>query len=192
MDKFKKHYLESMNELKETRNITLCGLMAALAIVLNYTTSFFITPYIRIGFSGYPNRVVEYMFGPYVGAVFGGVLDILKYFMKPDGGAFFFGYTFNVMVAGVIYGTILRKKPVKVWRVFLAEFLVKLIVNCGLNTLWISVLNGKAFLAILPPRFLKNIILLPADTVLLFFVLSFVSLILRKTEFSVYRRGAPK
>ena len=60
---------------------------------------------IRIGFSGLPNRVVEYLFGPGIGAIFGAVLDVLKYLLKPDGGAFFFGYTFNVMVAGVIYGS---------------------------------------------------------------------------------------
>lgn len=192
MQKFKKRYLESMNELKATQNLTLCGLMAALAIVLNYTTSIFITPNIRIGFSGYPNRIVEYMFGPYVGAVFGGALDILKYFLKPDGGAFFFGYTFNVMLAGVIYGSILHKKPVRIWRVFLAELLVKLIVNCGLNTLWLTVLNGKGFMAILPPRVIKNAIMLPIDTMLLFFILTFVAAILKKAEFSGYTRKASK
>ena len=96
-----KLYLDSFKELKVTHNLVLCGLMAALAVVLNYTTSIYITPNIRIGFSGLPNRVVEYLFGPWVGAVFGAMLDILKYLLKPDGGAFFFGYTFNVMVAGV-------------------------------------------------------------------------------------------
>lgn len=189
MQKLKKHYLDSMKELTVTRNLTLCGLMAALAIVLNYTTSIFITPNIRIGFSGYPNRIIEYMFGPFVGAVFGAVLDILKYFLKPNGGAFFFGYTFNVMVAGVIYGFILHRKPVRVWRIFIAEFLVKLIVNCGLNTLWLSMLGGKSFVAILPARIIKNVIMLPIDTMILFFVLTFISLILNKSEFSSYGRA---
>ena len=167
----------------------LCGLMAALAVVLNYTTSIFITPNIRIGFSGLPNRVVEYLFGPCIGAIFGGMLDILKYLLKPDGGAFFFGYTFNVMVAGIIYGTILYRRPVRLWRIFIAEFLTKAIVNCGLNTLWLAVMNGNAFLAILPARVIKNIIMLPIDTAILFFTLTFVSKLLNMPEFRKFRGG---
>ncbi len=193
MQKIRKRYAEcysgAFQQLKITHNLVLCGLMAALAVVLNYTTSIFITPNIRIGFSGLPNRVVEYMFGPCVGAIFGGMLDILKYLLKPDGGAFFFGYTFNVMVAGVIYGTILYRRPVRLWRIFIAEFLTKAIVNCGLNTLWLAVMNGNAFLAILPARVIKNIIMLPIDTVILFFTLTFVSRLLMMPEFRKFRSG---
>lgn len=197
MQKIRKLYSKHSSEhtsgafgaLKSTHNLVLCGLMAALAVVLNYTTSIFITPNIRIGFSGLPNRIVEYLFGPWVGVVFGGALDILKFVLKPDGGAFFFGYTFNVMVAGVIYGLILHKKPVKIWRIFIAELLVKAIVNCGLNTLWLSVLNGNAFMAILPPRLIKNVIMLPIDTMILFFTLTFVTKLLSMPEFRRYRGG---
>lgn len=170
-------------ELKVTHNLVLCGLMAALAVVLNYTTSIFITPNIRIGFSGLPNRVIEYLFGPWAGMIFGATLDVLKYLLKPDGGAFFFGYTFNVMVAGVIYGSILYRKPVRIWRIFIAEFLTKAIVNCGLNTLWLAVLNGNAFMAILPARVVKNIIMLPIDTAILFFTLTFVAKLVNMPEF---------
>lgn len=187
-----KFYSDSFKELKVTHNLVLCGLMAALAVVLNYTTSIFITPNIRIGFSGLPNRVVEYLFGPWVGAVFGAMIDILKYLLKPDGGAFFFGYTFNVMVAGVIYGFVLYKKPVRIWRILIAEFLVKAVVNCGLNTLWLAVLNGNAFLAILPARAIKNVIMLPIDTAILFFALTFVSKLLSMPEFRRYRSGKSK
>ena len=183
-----KLYLDSFKELKVTHNLVLCGLMAALAVVLNYTTSIYITPNIRIGFSGLPNRVVEYLFGPWVGAVFGAMLDILKYLLKPDGGAFFFGYTFNVMAAGVIYGFILYRKPVRIWRILIAEFLTKAIVNCGLNTLWLALLNGNAFMAILPARVIKNIIMLPIDTAILFFTLTFVAKLMNMPECRRYRR----
>lgn len=187
MQKIKKLYVDSFKELKITQNLVLCGMMAALAVVLNYTTSIYITPTIRIGFSGLPNRVVEFLFGPAIGAIFGGMLDILKYILKPDGGAFFFGYTFNVMVAGIIYGSILYKKPLKVWRVFLSELLTKIIVNCILNTLWLSILNGNAFMAILPARVLKNCIMLPIDTAVVFFTLLFISQIVKRTAFSSFR-----
>lgn len=187
MHKIKKLYSESFQELKVTQNLVLCGLMAALAVVLNYTTSIYITPNIRIGFSGLPNRIVEFLFGPSIGAVFGGMLDILKYLLKPDGGAFFFGYTLNAMLAGILYGSILYKKPLKLWRIFIAELLVKTFINCGLNTLWLSVMNGNAFLAILPARIIKNIIMLPIDTAILFFALNFMTRLLNSSEFRKYK-----
>lgn len=187
MQTIKKLYVDSFKELKITHNMVLCGLMAALAIVLNYTTSIFITQYIRIGFSGLPNRVIEFLFGPAIGAIFGGMLDVLKYILKPDGGAFFFGYTLTAMVAGIIYGSILYKKPIKIHRIFIAEFLVKLIANCGLNTFWLSIMNGNAFIAILPARLLKNLIMLPIDTMILFFTLTFIHKIVNMNEFKNYR-----
>jgi ECF transporter S component (folate family) len=187
MQKIKKIYIESIKEMKLTHNLVLCGLMGALAIVLNYTTSIFITDYIRIGFSGLPNRVIDYLLGPGVGAIFGGVMDILKYFTKPAGGSFFPGYTLSAILGGLIYGSLLYNKPVKLWRVLAAEFLAKLFVNCGLNTLWLKIMYGNAFWAILPTRALKNLIMLPIDTAILFFVLTFVSKLITMPEFSKFK-----
>ncbi len=162
----------SLRELTHTKNLVICGMMAALAVVLGYVASIDIGPYIRIGFSSLPNRLVEFLFGPAVGCFFGGALDILKYLVKPTG-AFFPGFTLNAMIAGVIYGLILYKKPISIPRILGAEFLAKLIVNCGLNTLWLSILYGKGFFVLLPARLLKNAIMLPIDTAIIFFMLTF-------------------
>lgn len=173
MKKIKQIYGNSFKELFITKNVVLCGLMAALAVVLSMVASIEAGPYIKIGFSGLPNRVVECLFGPVVGCLFGGMLDILKYVLKPTG-PFFFGFTFNVMLAGLIYGTILYQKPVAVKRIVVAEFLTKLVVNCLLNTLWISMLYGKGFFTLLPLRVLKNAIMLPIDSCILYFTLTYV------------------
>lgn len=166
-------YKASLKELSVTRNVVFCGLMAALAIVLGMVASISIGQYIRIGFSGLPNRMVDFLFGPVVGCFFGGALDVLKYLMKPEG-PFFFGFTFNAMLSGLIYGSILYRKPVRWKRIILAEFLVKLLINCILNTLWLSMLYGNAFVVLLPPRILKNIIMLPIDSVILYFSLNYI------------------
>lgn len=160
---------------KELRRVVLCGLMAALAIILSATTSIKIGPYIRIGVSGYPNRIVDYLFGPVVGIIFGGTLDILKFFLSDGDGMFFFGYTFNAMLAGLICGVILYKKPIRIWRVALAEFLLKLVVNVFFGTLWSSMLYGYGFLAILPVRLVKNLIQWPVDCVILYLLLQTVA-----------------
>lgn len=173
MKKIVEMYKASLKELSVTRNVVFCGLMAALAIVLGMVASITIGPYIKIGFSGLPNRMVEFLFGPVAGCLFGGALDILKYLVKPDG-PFFFGFTFNAMLAGIIYGSILYRKPVSWKRVIIAEFLAKLVINCILNTLWLSMLYGKGFLVLLPTRILKNAIMLPIDSVILYFSLRYV------------------
>lgn len=171
-------YSDSLKELFVTKNVVLCGLLAALAVVLSMVASIDFGPYIRIGFSGLPNRVVECLFGPVAGCLFGGMLDVLKYILKPSG-PFFFGFTLDVMLAGLIYGTILYQKPVTVKRIAAAEFLAKLVVNCLLNTLWISMLYGKGFFALLPLRILKNAIMLPIDSCILYFTLTYVKKIVR-------------
>ena len=181
MKKIKQLFSDSLHEFTVTKNLVLCGLMAAIAIVLSMVASISIGPYVKIGFSGIPNRIVEFLFGPVVGCIFGGALDLLKFMIKPDG-PFFFGFTFNVMLAGLIYGCLLYHKPLSI---VIAEFLVKLIVNCGLNTLWISMLYGKAFFVLLPMRLLKNVIMLPIDSAIVFFALSLTKQTVGKLGFSL-------
>ena len=184
MKKIKQLFSDSLHEFTVTKNLVLCGLMAAIAIVLSMVASISIGPYVKIGFSGIPNRIVEFLFGPVVGCIFGGALDLLKFMIKPDG-PFFFGFTFNVMLAGLIYGCLLYHKPLSIKRIVIAEFLVKLIVNCGLNTLWISMLYGKALFVLLPMRLLKNVIMLPIDSAIVFFALSLTKQTVGRLGFSL-------
>jgi len=175
----KEMFESSLREMFVTRNMVLCGLMAALAMVLSMTASIEVGPYIKIGFSGIPNRIVEFLFGPVTGCLFGGAMDVLKYALKPTG-PFFFGFTFNVMLAGLIYGSIFYKKPVSIKRIMAAELLVKVIVNCFLNTLWISMLYGKGFFVLLPARLLKNAVMLPIDSMILYVSLVYVKKLMYK------------
>lgn len=187
MSKLKELYLNSMREFKSPKTLALIGLMAALAMVLNLVASISIGPYIKIGFSGLPNRIVEALFGPFVGCIFGGALDILKFLIKPDG-TFFPGFTFDAMLAGILYGSILYRKEISLPRIFCAELLAKVIVNCGFNTYWISVLYGKGFLALLPLRLLKNAIMLPIDTIIVFICLTFVAQLTHKFRVVPFKR----
>lgn len=77
MKKMKELYLSSMRELASPKNLALCGVMGALSMVLGIVASIQIGPYIKIGFSGLPNRIVECLFGPVIGCIFGGTMDIL-------------------------------------------------------------------------------------------------------------------
>ncbi|WP_022763098.1 folate family ECF transporter S component [Butyrivibrio sp. AD3002] len=156
-------WLGSLNEFKSLRNVVFCGMMAAVAIILGYVATIRIGQFIRIGFSGLPNQVVDYLFGPAVGAIFGAALDIIKWFLQPSGD-FFPGFTISAALGGIIYGFAFYKKNITLPRIFVAQLIVKVFVNIGLNSLWLKMLYDQAIIAMLPGRVLSNAIMLPIDT----------------------------
>ena len=57
-----KIWMKSCFRLKNLRVQVFCGLMGALAIVLDQF-SVALNPFVKIGFSGLPNRLIDYLFG---------------------------------------------------------------------------------------------------------------------------------
>lgn len=158
----------SYQELKHVRTITTAAMFMAVSVVLGYFT-IEAGPYLKIGFGSVVNQFVYYLFGPVVGACYGGILDLVKYVVKPTG-SFFFGFTFNAMLGGVLYGSVLYKRPLSFRRALAANLLVALICNVFFNTLWLSMLYGKALAALLPMRLLKNLIAWPVDSALFYLI----------------------
>ena len=85
MEKTKNMFLTSAKELKTTSTLAVCAMLAALALILNSVASINIGPYVKIGFSGIPNQIADYLFGPITACLFAGVLDTVKFFIRPDG-----------------------------------------------------------------------------------------------------------
>lgn len=169
MKKFAALFTDSAREFENVRTIALCGLFAALAFILE-SFSIQVTSYIKIGFSGIPNEMVDFLFGPVVGCIFAAAMDVFKWMVHPTG-AYFFGYTLNAFLAGLIYGSFLYKKPIRIWRILVAKLLVAMIINVGLGTLWNSMLYGNGFWAILPARFTKNLVMWPVNSMVLYLIL---------------------
>lgn len=143
MKKMAALFTESMREFRNIRTITACGLFAALALILNSFTVQ-IGNYLKIGVSGLPNEMVDVLFGPAVGSLFAAAMDILKLLLYPTG-AWIPGLTLNCLLAGLIYGFFLYRKPTNFWRILAAELTVALLVNVLLGTFWLSQVYGKAF-----------------------------------------------
>ena len=162
---------KSILQLENILVLCFCGVMGAAAVILGNIATIRIGDYLRIGFSYIPNQVISYLFGPWIGAIFGGAMDIIKFFTTPQTGAFFPGYTLTPMVAGVIYGVFLYKRPVKLWRVIAAEVTVKVVCFLGLNTLWLLMTTGNAAGAIATPRLIANFGKLPADVAIMMILL---------------------
>ena len=174
----KKSEISSISRLKETKVLCFCGMMGALAIVLGYVATIKMGQYIRIGFSGLPNQVVDYLFGPWIGAIFGGAMDIIKWFASGDGN-FFPGFTITAMLGAVIYGFFLYNKPLKLMNVILSQFFVKIFCNILLNTVWLNMLYGQAIAAILPGRIISNAVMLPIDCFIMYAMLKVVSKVIK-------------
>ena len=161
MKKLAALFTSSSQEMRQVRTVTVCAMMAAIGVVLGSLT-IYITDTVRIGFSGIPVTLVSYLFGPVVGGMFGGALDVLKYLVKPMG-PFMPGLTLIVMLKGLLY-----KKPLTLWRVLAVQLVVAVVCNLFLNTLCLSLVYGKAFMVLLAPRIIRNLIMWPIDAFIFF------------------------
>lgn len=161
-----------MNKNKTITKLTVNGLLLAVATVLG-ALKIPITQLIELRFGFLPLAVSASLFGPLTGLVFGGLSDILGYLVRPTG-PFFPGFTISAMVSGCLYGLILYRKELKLWRLLLVQLLHSVIVSMGLNTLWLSMLYGKAFIPVLTSRLLKTVLMFPVNTLLLWVVLKLV------------------
>jgi ECF transporter S component (folate family) len=155
--------------MKNIRVIVFMGLFIALEIILTRFLSIQ-TPIVRIGFGFLPIALSGIMFGPMVGGVTAVLADLIRMAVFPSGYPYFPGYTLSAFLGGAIYGLFLYKKSVTVLRVGLAVLVIKLFVDLGLNTVWTSMLQGKAILVILPTRLVTNAIMFPIQTLLIFVV----------------------
>lgn len=176
MQNFFSIFSDSAKELKKTKTLATAALLIAINItldVLNIRVQ--LTPEIRIGFGFLCNATIGYLFGPVVAMLGGVATDVLGYLVNTGGGAYFPGYSVTAVVAGVFWGALLYKKPVKLWRCAAAKACINLFCNIGLNTLWSAMLYGKSFAVLLPGRALKNLLMLVPEVAALFFFLTFVN-----------------
>lgn len=169
MKKFRRTILDSLNEFNDVRNVVICALLAAIGVILGYFT-IIIGSFVKIGFSSIPLQLVAAFFGPTIGGLFGAALDIINYFVKPAG-PYFPGFTLNAILSGIIYGIFFYKKKVSIYRVVVAQFVIIVIINLGLSSYWFYIIFGKSFFASFPFRVLKNLIMWPIDSAILFTIM---------------------
>lgn len=161
---------ESLLELKNLRTLTLTAMLIALWIGLD-RFSILILPTIKIKLTFIPFAFIASMFGPFVAMLSGFITEMVSFFISPQGGAFFPGFSVSAAITGVIYGMFLYKNPITLKNTFIAKALVNILINIGLNTYWLSLLQGEAIRVLLPVRAVKNLVLLPFETVLMYLTL---------------------
>lgn len=155
----------SARYLRNTQALALCGLLLSLQVVLRLT-GITIQQTLRLSFGFLMTAATGMLFGPVMAAIQGALADLLGTMLFPEG-AFFPGFTLTALLGGLVYGFVLYQRPWNWPRLLLAKAGVNLLLNTLLNTYWLTLIQGRAMGALIWPRFLKNLALLPIELVLL-------------------------
>ena len=176
------YWRDASREVRDLRTLLFSALMIALCSVLAQVPSV-------------PRSVCAWVCGPVLGLLFAFAEDILSFFLTGGGGyPFFPGYTLTTMLGVLTYALFLYRAPLRVWRIFCAK-LVTNVQNVVLGALWIAILNSngrfslEAWYASASLSAVKNLIMLPVQTVLLVLLLRALQPALQRTGM-LPRQGA--
>ena len=168
--------------MKHSWKIVTMGLLIAMDIVLTRHLSIQ-TPIVRLSFGFIAVALMAMLYGPIFAGVGAAVADLIGVTLfPPPVGSFFPGFTLTSFLVGVIYGLFLYLpnkertelnsppyRPVKFWRICVAAVL-SVGVSFVLNTLWLSIILDRGFIAMLPGRIAGSLIMLPIQTATIRFI----------------------
>lgn len=171
--------IDSAKAFKSTKAICGVAMLTALNVVAGTLLNIQVTPMLRIGFSSVFAAISAMLYGPLLSGSAGIVADTLKYLIRPDG-PYFPGFALNEFLTAFIYGSFFYKRKVSLPRAIIARFLITLIINLTLTSLWLNLLyNNPIFTSI---RLFKNIIAFPFDVAILYFALTSAQKVIKQVK----------
>ncbi len=160
---------ESARELKSVDALVMCAALVALYATIN-SLSIYVTPTLKLTFSFLVMAVIGYRFGIVTASIAGIACDLIAYIARPAG-PLHLGFTLSTVLTCAVFALLLYKRELKLWRIIVSRTFINIFINIALNTYWLSLLYGKAYIVLLLERFIKNIALLPVEIALLWLVL---------------------
>ncbi len=149
----------------KTRDLVVMAFLIALEIILTRFLSIN-TPILRIGFGFLPVARIALMYGPVWAGVSYATGDVLGMMIFPTG-AYFPGFTLTAFLTGITFGIFLHDRDITWKTVLPASLIITLGLNLCLDTLWLKILMGQGFFALLPTRILKCAVMLPIQVILI-------------------------
>lgn len=152
------------------RNLISASLLAAIAVIL---TRFFGVPLgiFRISLGTIPIMLSGIALGPIFGLATGAVADLVGVLINLQGGAYFPGFTLTAALVGFLPGFLLRKRKPTLTNLAIAIGITELLCHILLNTLWVGMITGKAYIALLPTRVYSRLVHYPIITGAIFLLL---------------------
>jgi ECF transporter S component (folate family) len=141
--------------MSKTKKIILSGLMLAVTIVFSRVISIQ-TEFARLSLEFIPIILIANILGVKYSVAIAVIADLLgATVFSTSGFSYFFGYTINALIVGLIFGIVLYEpldKPRSnincLIRLILSMIIVYAIVSVGLTGLWTSITMKRAFVAI--------------------------------------------
>ncbi|WP_297133661.1 folate family ECF transporter S component [Terrisporobacter sp.] len=154
-----------MDNKFDVKKLIQISLLIAIEVILTRFCSIQ-TPILRIGFGFLPIAITAMMYGPLSAGISYVIGDTLGMLLFPSG-AYFPGFTLTAFLTGLTYGVFLYNKPVTWTRIIGSVLTVCLVINLGLDTYWLSIMMGKGYLALLPTRIIKSVIMIPIQALII-------------------------
>ena len=179
------YWRDASREVRDLRKLLFSALMIALCIVLAQVPSVPLFGGAKVTWGLLARSVCAWVCGPVLGLLLAFAEDMLSFFP---------GYTLTTMLGVLTYALFLYRAPLRVWRIFCAK-LVTNVQNVVLGALWIAILNSngrfslEAWYASASLSAVKNLIMLPVQTVLLVLLLRALQPALQRTGM-LPRQGA--
>lgn len=157
---------------RNIRALAIAGLLIALDIVSARFLCFY-TPgqTDRISMQFAANGVAGALFGPVFGAVISALGDIVGVLINPAGMSFMPLITLACAARGLIYGLVLYRREVSLWRCLTAVALVTLVVELGLMPWFLSMLYERGYSVVLLSKLPWRLATIPVYGSVLFAVL---------------------
>ena len=150
--------------MSKIKKIILASMLLAILIILNRFISIK-TEVLVISFSFVPIMMSAIWLGSKYSTTIALLGDLLGAILFPFG-PYFPGFTVSSAISGLIYGIFLYNNGKEMSN---KSSLIQLIViNIFLTSLWIHILYGKAYLAIMASRTITQIIMIPIHIVTIY------------------------
>ena len=143
-----------------TKDVVLMGILIATEVVLSRFLSLSLWN-IKIGFAFVPVVIAAFKLGPIKAGTVAALGDFVGAMLFPIG-QYFPGFTFTAFLMGMTHGIFLYEKQTTS-RIITGVLINQLIFSLLLNTLWISILYGAPYQAVLVSRLVQTAILVPVQ-----------------------------
>lgn len=158
-----------MRDSKVKKNVTM-ALFTAMCFVLTNYLSIKIGDSLIIGFGVIPIIVCAMLYGGVSAGICYSIANVVRVLLYGGLTPYDIPLTMICFLTGYIYGLFLYKKEVTLIRVLIPTIVTCLFFNLVLNTYFFSLLLGKGFMAMLPARVLKNVVMIPINTFIILFI----------------------